>query len=353
MNKLRLIYTQNIQHFLQTASKYSGAMLCKPSFFSARVTYRCNLRCKHCSAWKTKAKGELSTKEWKNIISEIRDWTKGAYISFGGGEPLLRKDIFELIDYASDSGLYTMIISNGYTNKSLAKRLAESKIDLIKISMDGYGKVHDSLRGVNGTCKKIKDIITILSCNNKKVLISTILNKESQKSLDPMFKFVNQNNNIIGIEFQPILPDLFAKNSVYLYKKSELWPRNTKRICRSIDKIIQFKKEGGPVLNSTKHLQLMKQYFKNPNQKIIHGDCNALYQKIRISPKGDIEMCNKYFIGNIKHNGLKDLWNNRRINKLRKKLKNCKENCLLFNCNYRDSVLNRFNKFRIIFKKRQ
>lgn len=352
MNVLRLIYTQSIQQFLQIISRNFGVMLCKPSFFGLRVTHNCNLKCKHCSAWRKKTKNtdELDTKQWKQIISYIGKWTKGSYLVFSGGEPLLRKDIFELINHANNLDLCTIITSNGYANKDIARKLAESKVDFIKLSMDGCGETHAYLRGVKDAKSKIENLIKILKDHNKKVMITTILSEKSQKSMNQIFEFVSQNN-IFAIEFQPILPDIFAKNSIDWYKKSELWPKDLEEIHSSIDKIINFKKRGFPVLNSIQHLQLMKQYFKDPNQNFINTNCNANYQKLIIRPNGDIRMCN-YLMGNIKHKVIKEIWHNKKTNKLRKKLKYCKKNCLLFNCNYKENVFNRFNKLRIFFPKK-
>ena len=76
------------------------------------ITNRCNLKCKMCDIPKNKI-GELSTAQWKQVIKDAA--ASGARaIVFSGGEPLLREDIFELIDFTKNNSLGACLTSNGY-----------------------------------------------------------------------------------------------------------------------------------------------------------------------------------------------------------------------------------------------
>ena len=115
-------------------------------------THLCNLKCKHCYLEaKEKMEGELTTEEGKRLIDEMRD--DGVIIlAFSGGEPLMRKDFFELADYAHRNDLYVTSATNGtLITEEVAKKLKESGVEYVEISIDGKdADTHDSFRGVSG-----------------------------------------------------------------------------------------------------------------------------------------------------------------------------------------------------------
>jgi len=77
------------------------------------VTYACNLKCKHCYANAGKPlENELTTEEAKQAIDKL-DRASVPIIAFSGGEPLVRKDFFELAKYAHDKGIYVAVATNG------------------------------------------------------------------------------------------------------------------------------------------------------------------------------------------------------------------------------------------------
>jgi len=118
-------------------------------------TYQCNLRCKHCyeNAGNTKRR-ELSTEEAKEVL-DILSHISGIglpALSFSGGEPLVRKDFFELAAYARKRIGYVSIASNGtLITKDNAKKIKDAGIDYVEISIDGATpQVHNEFRGVPG-----------------------------------------------------------------------------------------------------------------------------------------------------------------------------------------------------------
>ncbi|MHC1610017.1 MAG: radical SAM protein [Candidatus Methanospirareceae archaeon] len=118
------------------------------------VTKRCNLRCKHCSIAEMSSSEELSTEEGYGIIE---DAAKLGPVKFGftGGEPLLRADIYDLIEYASSFDMQVVMATNGtlITNE-VAKRLKKAGLERAAISIDGIGSLHDEFRGVNGAFER-------------------------------------------------------------------------------------------------------------------------------------------------------------------------------------------------------
>jgi len=125
------------------------------------VTYRCNSNCPMCDLKRrSKLHKELTTSEFKKIIDElVRIKTSG--ISFTGGEPLLRKDIFELIAYANSKGLVTTLNTNALLLNSRNLHLLLSvKPDNINISLDSASSaLYDRLRGTKNGLKKLNNLM--------------------------------------------------------------------------------------------------------------------------------------------------------------------------------------------------
>jgi len=111
-------------------------------FVCIGITDACMLRCKMCQKWKEdifiKDKtAQPSVRDWKRAISSLRTLAGDSLqINFGGGEPLLKKEIFELVSFCRKKGLKTNIATNGYLiNEEMAKRIADSGLESIIISL--------------------------------------------------------------------------------------------------------------------------------------------------------------------------------------------------------------------------
>lgn len=126
----------------------------------AELTHRCPLQCPYCSNPIDLARGgaELTTLEWKNILTELAD-IGVLQIHFSGGEPTARKDLVELVQHASDVGLYSNLITSGVllTRDRLAA-LADAGLCHVQISMQGSEPgVADRVAGLSqGHRKKLE-----------------------------------------------------------------------------------------------------------------------------------------------------------------------------------------------------
>ncbi len=115
-------------------------------------TYTCNLRCKHCySESGNVSKLELSTEEAMKVVDQIADFGVTS-LAFSGGEPLMRKDFFEVARHAVDAGLYVSLATNGtLLNEDNVRKLKEVGLHYVEVSLDGAdAKTHDFFRGKTG-----------------------------------------------------------------------------------------------------------------------------------------------------------------------------------------------------------
>ena len=105
----------------------------------AELTHRCPLQCPYCSnpIELDRARSELTTEEWKKVLSELAELGV-LQVHFSGGEPTARKDLVELVKHANDVGLYTNLITSAVllTREKLAE-LADAGLSHVQISFQG------------------------------------------------------------------------------------------------------------------------------------------------------------------------------------------------------------------------
>ena len=125
-----------------------------PICLTWELTYACNLQCVHClSSSGRRDPRELTTSEAKQVLDELRD-LQVFYINIGGGEPMVRRDFFELIEYAinppdGSTGIGVKFSTNGtHIDAESARRLAAMDYLDIQISLDGIdATTNDAVRG--------------------------------------------------------------------------------------------------------------------------------------------------------------------------------------------------------------
>ena len=135
------------------------------------LTDLCNSKCKHCDRWKHKKNPEeLTTQEGFKLLKELKEIGVRA-VSFAGAEPLLRKDIFDLINYAVKLGFSTSMNTNALLlNEERVEKLANIGLETLIFSIDGNTEeIHDFIRGVKGSLKKNLEIIQTIKNANKRL----------------------------------------------------------------------------------------------------------------------------------------------------------------------------------------
>jgi radical SAM protein with 4Fe4S-binding SPASM domain len=125
----------------------------KPRLIFWEVTKGCNLRCIHCraSATELSSPSDLPTDRALDIITQIAAFGNPILV-LSGGEPLYRRDIFQLARFATDRGLRVALATNGtMVTKQLARRIVDSGVRRVSISLDGADALtHDTFRGIPG-----------------------------------------------------------------------------------------------------------------------------------------------------------------------------------------------------------
>ncbi|MCX7966665.1 MAG: 12,18-didecarboxysiroheme deacetylase [Syntrophorhabdaceae bacterium] len=161
------------------------------------MTRRCNLRCIHCYARAEDEdyKGyELSTEEGRRFIDDL-SYFGVPVILFSGGEPLLRKDLPELIDYAVKKGLRAVISTNGtLITEKMARIFYEKGLSYIGVSLDGVGATNDAFRGKKGAFDMALQGIRNTKKAGIKVGLRFTMNRRNYEEIPKIFDLIEKED---------------------------------------------------------------------------------------------------------------------------------------------------------------
>jgi radical SAM protein with 4Fe4S-binding SPASM domain len=301
------------------------------------VTYACNLRCKHCYAQAGKSlKDELTTEEAKKVIDQL-DHASVPIIAFSGGEPLVRKDFFELTRYTHDKGIYVAVATNAtLITREKAREMKEAGIRFTQISLDGASaKTHDSFRGIKGVFKKTLQGIRNCVDEGFFVNIAATATKYNYKEIPKIIDLCEE----LGVNWF-MLYNFVPTGRGKFIAENDLTPDEREEVLRVLWEKLR---NGGRVnVLSTapqfvrvalqteigKHEKIVPSHFANlslPGKLINLAEflggcgCGRVYCAIRAN--GDIEPCVffPFKVGNIKEDDFGELWRN---NKILKELRN-------------------------------
>lgn len=299
-------------------------------------TRTCNLRCVHCYSHSENKiyKDELTTSEAKSFIKDVADF--GApVILFSGGEPLMRRDIFELIEHASGLGLRVVLSTNGtMISGETAKKLKTYNLSYVGVSLDGLREVNNKFRGSNEAYDlAIKGIRNCVSVGLKVGLRFTI-NKRNFSEIPGIFELIRKEG----------IPRICFYHLVYSGRGSSLISEDLSRdeTRRTVDLIItetkKLHEEGLPVevLTVDNHADgvfLYQRMLKENNPKAegvlkllrYNGGNSSGVGIACVSWNGDVhpdQFWRHLILGNVKQKKFGDIWSNVSADDFFAKLKN-------------------------------
>lgn len=238
------------------------------------ITDKCNLRCKHCSVY---GSAGYRQRAFADILEDMKESYRlgSRFIDLEGGEPTLWKEdgrtINDIIDAAMDMGFFSVTVT---TNAQ--QDFSWIHPNSIWVSMDGVGEYHERVRG-EGTFARLEE--NIRKSGKKHICVNMVVNSLNWESLDKAMEYARSNEAIeqISVNFHTPYP-----GTEYLMlppeKKVEL-----------IDKVLEYKKKGYPIMNSRSGLKRMR---KNTlGQMKLGAECfvtNFIY------PDGERGLCVGY-----------------------------------------------------------
>ncbi len=176
----------------------------RPYVVSWNLTYRCNLACEHCYLDAGGApqvgtenfadRSELGTEECFRVIDELAAFAPECLTILTGGEPLLRRDILEIVRRASERGLWVVVGTNGVSiTENLARRLAEAGARGLSLSLDALDPDrHDRFRMVRGAWRNTVEGAEILNRAGLPFIVQTTAGSHNLGELDAIADFAHE-----------------------------------------------------------------------------------------------------------------------------------------------------------------
>ena len=296
------------------------------------LTTRCNERCLHCGSYCGEIQNnELTLEQYMTFLDQIKaDFNINDFmLCITGGEPLLRKDFFCIMDYANRLGFKWGMTSNGILiTPEVAEKLATVGMQTISISIDGLEETHDAFRQTPGGYKKaMQGIQNLINVGKfKHIQVTTVVTHQNIGELDQLFDIFDKIDidswRVINIEPMGRAkqhPELLLTKEDYKYLMEFI---RTKRI------------NGEPVEYGCSH------YLGTEYEREIRDWyflCGAGVYVASITTNGDIISCldierrPEFVQGNILTDNFKDVWFNKfkefriDLSDLNETCKNCSE----------------------------
>ena len=284
----------------------------------------CNLNCKHCRVLdKNTKEKELTLEQAKSLLSQLY-YCGTTKLNLSGGEPFLRKDLFDILDYATKFEDIVITTNCTLINKQIAEKLAQYPNVRLSISIDGMEEIHDKFRGRKGTFQKVVDTLPILKENGVKFSIRYTLTKDTIKDAKEVLKLASKNG---AEEFNTRRVILTGNASEDLMISNEEYKNIIKELIQECKKQkIKFR-TGDPLL-----IPIFPEVFgidlKEASQ--YYAGCEAGDEIIYIDFKGNVGACSyiPMFADNIKDKTLDEiLKNNKLFVTLRKYKESLKGKC--------------------------
>ncbi len=298
---------------LKMLAEYKSKLFKEPKlkFLFLELTMRCNENCLHCGSHCNEVQSEeLDVLTYMEFLDKIkRDFgTEELMLCITGGEPLLRKEIFDIMTYAHKLGFRWGMTSNGILiNDMVAKHLYDAGMSTISISIDGLKDTHDWFRRTpKAYVKAMKGVKALVNHGGfKNVQITTVVHKKNINELEELFRVVSEADvdswRVINME-----PIGRAKDHPELILDAEDYRR-------LFDFIKEKREQGFPVEYGCTHY-LGLDYEREVRDWYFL--CNAGVYTASIMANGDIGACldierrPETIMGNILRDDFTEVWKN-------------------------------------------
>ena len=324
-----------------------------PGTILIRITSRNNLRPTCCGKWaevwnRDKQKGgsfdkELTTQEWKGFIEDASRWRP--YIFIEGGEPLLRKDIVELVRFISSKGLLCGLRTNATFLAPLASSLKEAGLDYLLCNLDApNAKLNEKITGDQESFESALEGIRSIKPTKRgarapRLQLTTTISAYNQSHLVEMAELASQLKvDVFAISF-PVFTTEALENltSVRFFKEFGFKPKFWEGFVDGMEEINpSLIKEQLRIIKS-KHWNFeyrqfppdkkgfdVSAHFSSPKRPHFESKCLLPWLLAAIFPNGDVATCwdhPDYITGNIATDSLQRIWGGEKYRKFREVIK--------------------------------
>ncbi len=208
-----------------------------PVIAGHKLLYRCNLECAMCPFWRREDENLLSVDDEVRMMKTLVR-AGVSFLGFEGGEPLLRRDLPEILA-ESRPRFHTSLVTNGWLLSNRIRDIAPH-LDMIFVSLDGIGDLHDRLRGIPGSFDRAVEGIRSARGRVPVAINSTITND----NLDDTEKIVALAERLgVGVTFQV----------AYNYSTAESLAPAGQKLRETLERLLALKEHGAPIIESREY----------------------------------------------------------------------------------------------------
>jgi len=332
-----------------------GRALVKPSGIYIDVTYRCTMRCRTCFRWLSRPReDELGVDEWKEVVAALRRWLGDFYLAMGGGEPLLKPEIEEIVRFAASIRVNTSIITSAYPlDGPMFDRLSSAGLDCLCISLDGVNaSTHDAIRGVPGSFERAVEAVERHAGQVRAGMTRTTLSLSTTMMRRNMGEIVDlvrwaEAREVHSVNLQLLLPpsafpyaaeedvDYAALASGAPFTELSEKGATNAEIEAAFGELKEMRAAGHLIINnSTRHLEALCEAVKG-NLDGTDVTCRVGHMNFFIDPFGNVRLCPLMEpVGSVVRERPERLWNSRAARERRRDIEQCREPCRLAHCNF-------------------
>lgn len=300
----------------------------RPFVLSHGVNARCNMRCKFCEYWK-KTGEEPTKEEIFKLLNDAREFGIGVYNAWTV-EPLLRKDLPQIMAHAKRIGLITSMVTNGKLLYERAEELGD--VDYLSVSVDGIDSYKEIRRmDFETLLKGLKKAIKVRKLQKKKnpILMNCVLTGKNLDDIETLILLAKKLG--VKVSFEPVHEFPGISDEIW----NDIGVRNKEKFHCTVDHIIELKKQGYPIINS-------KTYLKMVRDGKMDYKCRASGIIMNVTHDGTLETCRVHneSLGNVIWDGFESVWKNSEEHR-KEIVENC-SGCLFFGYT-ENSLMQSFN----------
>lgn len=301
------------------------------------VTSWCNLHCKMCD-YRMGAfnRNELNYEQIRKLLSDAVEMGLER-LDISGGEPMVRKELYDIISFASSLKLRTLLVTNGVLiGEAEAEKLVASGVSAVIISLEGFEQTNDMIRG-DGNFRKALGAIRALQKYKEKldyINVGVTISKANYKQLYDFTKFILEEIGVNSVSYNP-----FDKNMLY-HENYEavkdiftITPDMIDDLKEQLQKIIDYKNDFKKPLPPENYLRKIPQYFEGIRM-LPDYPCYQPLMGCAVDCSGQVFPCwgEGIAVGNVSEKSFKEIVNSREYieicNKaLSRKCKGCLKSC--------------------------
>ncbi len=253
----------------------------RPLLVHFEVTMRCNARCGFCDYWKTPA--EEKQHELKSFADAARHFSP-MIITFTGGEPLLRRDLEDLVTTVRAASRLTyinVITHGGMLTIDRARSLWKAGIDQFNISLDYLDGRHDTARGIPGLTKKILGTVEAMRADGiDGIRFNTVIKNDNLGELMPIVETAARLG--VGVNFS-LYTDSKNGNTTHLLQNGGVGDAE-----QAVNALLAYKKgRRGIITNSDYYLASIPRYLRGE----LTEPCESGSKTIHSTPTGQVKRC--------------------------------------------------------------